>query len=548
MQRRSWLWLFVVPAIFFLAACGGGGSSSTSDTGAVQMSLTDSPAGGEMEETFDNVIITVTDIWFHMDNTVANPADGGWLKYHLASPTVVDLAHLTDGALSQVLNKNLPVGTYRQIRLLLASTEDNVVTDNTVYQYNNEVVWDNNGTPVTSPLRIPDAFHGIALYGSFTVSSTAPLHLAVDFNISNDVVRYTRHRNGVDEEEFFLKPRLRYFDLDNVGSITGQLSYDNSTSHYFVIKAEQRDAGDSVYTVKRFTGMKADNTFVLSFLRPGTYDIMIRGRNTETVIVRGVTVTKGQSTPILASGTIPVQTGTFHTANTSVSPTGAWVNFYQTLDNNATGATTEYPYEIRYRHLDPYTGHFHNPIPLSNGPIHFGTYNTGNAITFQSITPKEGLSGFLAIADAIYFQRSAPVAFDNTTAGPVFSSRLAVGAGFIPYTVSGSIFIRNRWNTGFSGMTTLDNVVIFITHGGMLVDTSLATPPAMSWTMGSQAGNTYTTGALPGGFPGAFYGIDGFGWGVSAGHADLAIGMLPAIADLRTGNDNAANFNMRKIF
>jgi hypothetical protein len=512
------------------------------------MSLTDSPAGGEMEETFDNVIITVTDIWFHMDNTVVDPSDGGWLKYHLASPAAVDLAHLTDGTLSRVLNQNLPVGTYRQIRILLASTEDNVVTDNTAYQYNNEVIWDNSGTPATSPLRIPDAFHGIALYGTFTVSDTSPLHLAIDFNISNDIVRYTRHRNGVDEDEFFLKPRLRYFDLDNVGSITGKLSYDNATRHYFVIKAEQRDAGNNVYTVKRLTGMNGDNTFVLSFLRPGTYDIMIRGRDTETVIIRGVPVTKGQNTPILTSGTIPAQTGTFYTANTSVSPTGTWVNFYQTLDNAVTGAATEYPYEIRYRHLDPYTGHFHNPIPLSNGPVHFGTYNNGGAITFQSVTPKEGLSGFLAIADAIRFHRSAPVPFDNTVAGPVFPGRLSVGTGFSPFTASGSIFIRNRWNTGWSGMTTLDNVVIFVVHGGVLVDTFHATPPSMSWTMGNQTGNTYMTGTLPGGFPGAFYGIDGFGWGFGPGHADLAIGMLPAIADLRAGNDNAANFNMRKIF
>lgn len=548
MHRRSWLWLFVVPVLFLLAACGGSGSSSTSDTGSVRMALTDSPAGGGMEETFDNVVITVTDIWFHMDNTVADPADGGWLKYHLASPAAVDLAHLTDGALFQVLDQTLPTGTYRQIRILLASTEDNVVTDNTVYRYNNEVVWDNNGTPVTSPLRIPDVSHGIALYGTFIVSDTTPLHLAIDFNISNDVVRYTRHRNGADEDEFLLKPRLRYFDLDNVGIITGQLSYDDSTRHYFVIKAEQRDAGDSVYTVKRLTGMKADNTFALSFLRPGAYDIMIRGRDTETVIIRGVTVTRGQSTPILAGGTIPVRTGTFHSADTSVSPTGAWVNFYQTLDTSATGTAMEYPYEIRYRHLDPYTGHFHNPIPLSNGPVHFGTYNSGNAVTFQPVTPTEGLSGFHAIADAIDFQRSAPVLFDNTTAGPVFSSRLSVGAGFSSFTASGSIFIRGRWNTGWSGMTTLDNVVIFVTHGGMLVDTFFATPPAMSWMTGSQTGNTYTTGALPGGFPGAFYGVDGFGWGFGPGHADLAIGMLPAIADLRTGNDNTADFRMRKIF
>lgn len=548
MTKKKWILAPAILALFILSACGGG-SSSTTDTGAVQMSLTDAPAA---EETFDNVVITVTDLWFHMDNTVVNPSDGGWLKYHLATPTVVDLAHLADGALSRVLDRNLPVGTYRQIRILLASTEDNVLVPSSGLQYNNEVVWDDNGTAVTSPLRIPDAFHGIALYGAFNVSSTAPLRLAIDFNINNDIVKYTRHRNGLDEDEFLLKPRLRYFDLDNVGSITGQLSYDNTTRHYFVIKAEQKDAGDNVYTVKRFTGMKADNTFVLSFLRPGTYDVVIRGRDTETIIIRGVPVTKGASTPILTSGRIPVTAGTFYTANTSVSPTGSWINFYQTLDNAVTGAATESPYEIRYRHLNPFTGTFHDNIPLSNGPIHFGTYNNGNAFTYTPVTPKEGLSGFIAVADAINFQRLTCNGgkFDNTSSGPVFSSRLAVRSGAQPYTASGAIFMRSRWMTGppLSAMT-LDNVVLFIVHCGIVVDTIY--PPSLqgaTWNMGNGWQQPYGTPPLPGGFPGAFYGIDGFGWGVTSGDADLAIGVAPAIADLRAGNDTAANFTMRKIF
>ncbi len=534
MKRNRLLYLLPFALILLgIAACGG---SSDTPTGTVQVSLTDAAAA---EETFDNVLVTVTEVWFHKRDT-AGPGEAGWLKYPLPVPKVVDLAHLTDGRIDNVLSQTLPVGDYRQIRVLLAPTEDN----DYLAPYNNEVVQG----PNSYPLRIPDAFHGIALQGTFHVAEASPLRLAIDFNLNNDVVRVTR--NGATE--FILKPRLRYFDLDNAGSITGTVS-SAAGQHWFVIKAEQRDAGDNVYTVKRFTGVRADNTFVISFLKPGNYDIVLRGRGVETVIVRGVPVVRGANTPLLASGTIAMPAGTDFFGNTKVSPTGAWVNFYQTLDNAITGETNEYPYEIRYRHVNPFTGFFYNSIALSNGPIHFGNYAGGNSISFQAITPGEwngGNAGFMAVADAINFTRTTcdNRTFDNTTAGPAFSSRLPVGPGSTGATASGTIFSRNRMRTAAVGMT-LDNVMLFVTHGGMVVDSFFptATQGAMTWSgnAGMMTNPAYATMPLPGGFPGAVYGIDGIGWTVSP--PTFAAG-IPGIADLRNGNDTTADFTMRKIF
>lgn len=56
---------------------------------------------------------------------------------------------------------------------------------------------------------------------------------------------------------------------------------------------------------------------------------------------------------------------------------------------------------------------------------------------------------------------------------------------------------------------------------------------------------TYSTQTLPGGFPGAYYGIDGLGWSVTP--QTFAVG-VPVLADLRAGNDNTANFTMVRIF
>jgi len=516
-KRMYWIPLLLAA---FLAGCGGGSVSDGS--GTAQISLTDAPS---TDESFDNVLITVKEVWFHK-NDAAGPGEAGWLKYPLSPPRSIDLAHLTDGAASQILDQTLPEGNYRQIRILLADTNDS----NFLSPYNNEVVVGGQ----TFPLRIPAPAHGIALVGRFQITDGGTLRLAIDFDIGHDVVKVTR--NG--QTEYLLKPRLRYFDLDIAGAIRGQVdAATRSAGLFFVFKAEQKSDDGSRYVVRRFTGIRADNTFLLSFLPPGTYDVLLRGRGVETVIVRGVPVVKGSITDLGPAINMPA--GTEFLANTTTNPTGAWVNFYQTLDTAATGVP-EAPYEIRFRHVDPFTGSFHAPIALSNGPIHFGRYNSGNAIPFHAITPTEwagGNAGFTAVADALLFQPTSFVPFDNTSAGPVFGGRMNVAAGATPYTASGTIF-------SFLGRSMqLDNNILFVVHGGLLVDAyrNLNVP----MRMGPGINAAYTTQPLPGGFPGAFYGIDGLGWSVSP--PTFAVG-IPGLADLRTGDDTSANFTMLKIF
>jgi hypothetical protein len=545
MRKASFLRIPIALAALFLTACGGGGGSAP--TGTARISLTDAPGN---EVAFDNVFITVREVWFHTSDA-AGPGDAGWLRYTLAAPKTVDLARLTDGAVSQILNQTLPVGNYQQIRILLARTED----DAYLSPYNNEAIV--GGVPYA--LRVPDADHGIRLVGSFRVTGGGTLNLAVDFDIGHDVVPF--HNFGTGEDEFLLKPRLRCFDLDNVGSITGRIdAAARAAGYFFVFKAEQPESGpgaDKTYHALRFTtvGYQGDNTvFRLSFLAPGTYDVVMRGRSVDTVIVRGVPVVKGADTDLGPAIGMPSGSGEFF-ANTAVSPTGSWVHFFQTLDNNATGAAVEYPYEIRYRHIDPFTGSFFDNIALSNGPIRFGTYNGGQAIGFATITPKEwsgGNAGFGAAADAILFDRSAYAIFDNASTGPkgipgpAFGGRLNVSAPATPATASGAIFsFLNR-------PMTLDNVYLLAVHGGMVVDSFLPTTATgpMTWTMmGGRMQAPYAWPPLPGKIPGAVYGIDGLGWsppGSPDGPA-FAVGIVPAIADLRAGDDTAANFTMARI-
>lgn len=99
----------------------------------------------------------------------------------------------------------------------------------------------------------------------------------------------------------------------------------------------------------------------------------------------------------------------------------------------------------------------------------------------------------------------------------------------------------------------MDNGVLFIVHGGMIVN-------AMS--VGQSAGNqmatggTYTMPNIPGGTPAkplpiAFYGVEAIGWSTGTMPALMrhykAIA-IPAIADLRIGDDTSTNLDMLPLW
>jgi hypothetical protein len=528
MYRKYLGALVIVLAVFILHACGGGGggSSSTTATGVSTVSLTDAPGD------FDHVYITVKDIWFHTSDT-AGPDDTGWRKYPLAAPVTVDLIALSNGVIGSPIwgNITLPVGSYQQIRLVLAGTEDNLATSASALslKYNNEVEINSN----EYPLRIPDALHGIKLAGIFQITNGGMLRLAIDFDAGHDVVDILR--NGLPE--YILKPRLAYCDLDDAGAIVGSIdpvsAATNTTSSHFVIKAEQVNdpLNPQYHVVKRWTSVNPlTGKFVLYPLKPGTYDLVLRGLGYQTIIAKGVPVTSG-TTPItptpISMITMTVATNPDYTVGASIaSPTGAWVNFYQTLQGAG-----EIPYEIRFRHFNPITGQF-SGFKLSADPVWVGTYSSGAISGLTLTAPKEGAGKFDAFADAILYDRSAvPQLISSVTPTPVSLGALNPTAPAVSRSIGGMI------NVPSMGMGMMNNGVLFAVHGGMIVNT-------ISVNTQMSGGGSYTMTNLPGGspttpLPGAFYGVEAIGWSTTA----LGIG-IPRVADLRTGDDTSINMLM----
>jgi hypothetical protein len=510
----------------FLAACGGGSSSGGggSQQAAVNLSLVDAPGD------FDHVYITVKDVWFNTSD-IADPRAANWLKYPLTTPVTVDLLALANGNMQPIWNNiQLPVGIYKQIRILLEPTYPSLTNPApSGHTYFNEVV---NGS-ITYPLHIPDADHGIKLIGAFAVKTGAVLKLAIDFDAGHDIVEF---HEGTD---YVLKPRLNYFDLDHVGAIIGKLSAGGTftTAPHFVIKAERLDSDgtNTYYVIRRWTIPRADGSFILypvSTLVTSTWDIVVRGLNQETVIIKGVPITNG-STPTSGAtnlGTIvmsPVGSQDYPVAGTIAAPTGAWVQFYQTLPG-----PNEYPYVIRFRHFNPFWGGFKQTFMLNNDQVLVGNYvSNGVTSTLTATTPMEGVGHYQAVASAILFDNSEAVPVSSATTTVAFTTPLTVASPYVSNSVTGAIVMNNP---GLMN-NMMDKGLLFAVNGGMIVNSIDVSSSMMT-------GGPYTISDLPGGTPGtplprAFYGIDAFGWSSSnALHRAIAI---PQIVDLRTGDDTA---------
>jgi hypothetical protein len=461
-------------------ACGGGsGGSGLASQGTANVSIMDAPGD------FNHVYVTLSAVWFHASN-LAGPDDAGWLKFPLSAPITVDLLSLENGSMLQAFGGiSLPAGDYQQIRVFLVDNQAALTSSAAAMNLtsNDEVYYDNaSGASTTAPLEIVSPSKGVAIYGTFHVSSTAPIDLALDFDVNRDVLKFY----AGNMEDFVLKPRLSYFDLSHVGAITGSVECSDLLANGgagfawgIVVKAETPSADGSYETVDRETGLNVDLasdtcTFTLfpvhipSGASTANYDVMIRGRNMASIIVKGVPVQVGtdpSTATELSADPLMLTQGTEYTANMPanmpVSPTGADIHFYQTVP----GTTASY--EIRTQSVNPFTGIFTDNEPLSVDALQVGAYVAGGDPTLAAVTPAEGLGGFVPYGTAPYFARTEAQSGTLTPAATNPASftlgALDIASGASADSISGNL---TQTTAG-----TFDSGYLIVSHDGYIVTT-----------------------------------------------------------------------------
>ncbi|HEY3423722.1 MAG TPA: DUF4382 domain-containing protein [Negativicutes bacterium] len=547
-------------SMMIMAGCGSnsgaGVSSNSGPTGKATIKLTDEP-----NINYDHVWITVTEAWFHKLD-IDDPADTGWIKFPLPTPMTIDLSKLTAGATQDVWKGLvLPTGTYRQIRVFLAPTENAALPSlPSGVKFNNEVDYTDSSGVHQAPLRVPAPTQGIKIIPDTPVVITegSDLKLALDFNVSEDVIQIFRQgqfssaqATPSNTKEFLLKARLKYFDLNNAAVITGTIArpgfgnfsgsgFGNFSSNQIIVKAEQPNASKTFRVVRNSTTIDSSGKFTLYPLpifgnaSTASYDLVISGRNIDTMIITGVKARKGTNTTNAAvASTQPISTVTDtnkFNVQVNVKPAGAWVSFYQTLP------TDPVPYEIKTSHINPFSikGEFPNPVELPAGPLQVAAWNNTGPLTFSPVTPVEGVGNFKAAAVALLFTRSAYINASSLTPLLNFNT-LTLTAPASNKTISGNIIVKDPG---------LNRGVMLITKGGLLVDNLDVSSQMKVGT------NPYTTGNLPGGvaatpLPNAFYDLFVLGWDAAQPDTTAATGIATGV-DLQTTN-GTADITMNKI-
>jgi len=545
--------LAALGTLFALVACGGGGGASStpapppSSGGAAVLSV--ALAGGA-SPGIDHLWVTVTGLALHADAShVYGDGDSGWVVATLAAPMTLDLADpaLSQGQSVSLLKQSIPtLGTFAQLRLLLAASDPNTTLAASAVArgltYNDQVQYTDAGGVHVVPLELPDPLSGTRLLTPFNLSADTTTPLSIEWNASASLVR--RASTG-GPDRFTLRNELQLYNqqlltalgdgsLQIDGSIFDSISGQLDTSgfctgashagciHDVVASATSISADSRFHAEVRSVNVGANGSFLLYPLpSQSLYDVVIRGGNMETIVVRNVFVDptgilKPAPTALSSTATpiVPVlDTGERAvTVTDALAPAGSRVFFGQTIAGSGGGAgSTDIPYAIEAGAADPATGRLLDPVTLPGGPLHYATYNAstdGNGVppAFTTVTPTEGAGAWTVWSQGTLATTTsasttlAAAATSVVAPAPLAASGLA--SGTVNVTLSGTssnaadhaeLVVSNDGGT----VAVVDVSPLLASHGGATAvgvpsGTSGASPAAAIYGV---AVHTWVSGA-----------------------------------------------------
>jgi hypothetical protein len=536
-------------------------AASSNTKGQVNLALTDGPS-----DNFNHVWVTVSAVSFHTSATeVWSASDATWQTVTLPAPVTIDMAALNNGTLNNLFaGMALPNGTYRQIRLFFAgpdaaltasaqATMDDEATPQPL-QWNDQVEYTNSrGTVEEAALEMAYATQGVQLLGTFAVNSGTPLNLAVDFDLDKIIVPFRFN----DMTAFTMRGNLAYFDLNQSGAVTGTVDPSAlcpsgqpaaTCAYNLFVHAELLSSDGARHYAARTTSINpATGQFTL-FPLPAvdangnalTYDVVIRGRNMNTMLVTGLAPVAG-STP--ASGAIQVQSSLLEPTITAdeyaaqfssaLQPlTSGWSIYQQTLPGGV-------PYEVRWGNTDPLVGTLFSPIKLEVAPLLVAPYNGGAALGFNPVTPVEGLGGYnVATNDVAYYTLSSNTLINAPAVGAVSTT-----VSFAPPSPTLDASVQNGTISGtitVSGTGSYDHASLVLARFASIVtatDVSAALTGSGSFTLSS-----IPSGSAAAPVPGAYYYAYLVFYNAGSGKRGLIV-PIPNFIDLRTTN-SVSNLNI----
>lgn len=275
-RTLSWTGLGLVAS--GLVACGG--TSDSTPTGTLRLAMTDAPACG-----YDHVYVTVNKIRVNQSATADGTELTGWRELSI-SPQRVDLLALNNGVLRELGSLPLPVGTYQQVRLVLADNPANPTPANPLA---NALVL--SGTTNEIALTTPSGQQsGYKLQARFDVLSGQVADMVLDFDACRSVVKAGAFGR------YNLKPVVSVIRRLTT-AIEGYV--DPAMAAGVVVSTRDPDNNLRATAPDPTTGK-----FTLAYLPESThYTVVVAGQNLTTAAVTGVPVSLAADRGVTALNT-----------------------------------------------------------------------------------------------------------------------------------------------------------------------------------------------------------------------------------------------------
>ncbi len=484
-----------------------------------------------------HLYVTVKEFWL-TTQADATPSSGQWVRKVLSDPVTLDLATLNGGATTALDSLEMDVGTYAQIRLVLAGVEEDLTKSASTLGLNwNDAVeyLDASGTSHLVPLELPYPGGSLLSPISIKLGGSSLLEASASSEETGSVIFDIDALHGLvildddGDTRALLNPDLQAADASRSGTITGTLDVSGIATGIdgIVVSAEVVDADNARHSIVQSTRPRSDGSFTLNPLPAeesdqGPYDIVVHGPGISTLLVTGVPVQAGQSTSLQASG-IPLSAASSFLVNTSSTVHGGTrAEFYQTLP------TDSKPYLIASAPVNPFGAGFDTDLALSTRTLVHGVYNGGNAISFSTANPQEGLARYQVATDSHWRARSAFQTVAGNSAGSTTTQFIGLLQPALPAnasagSISGTIF--------FGTVRRYDSLQVIVSRGGRIVDTL-----DLGSSIGANSAINFTIAGVPALTADAVYDLSVRAWNSAQPGDTLVRAALTSQVDLRQGS------------
>ena len=255
---------FLTCALVLLASCsgggGGGGGGSPSGTGTLTITATDAP--------LDHAMVSEARIWIDRI-TIHGDADAesGFLTVYDGAPIEMNLLQLNNGVVQTLAQRDLPAGSYRQLRLYVDRARLVLVNGN---------VYTSEAGNLTMPSLAQSGFK-VFIDPPVEIVDAASTTLLLDFDLSK-TFRPIPNNDPLNATTYSLHPVIHAANLSTTGEVRGVVTTGDGQGGFtpvehatvYVLPAAETDVDNRVAS----TFTTSSGHYAILGVAPGTYDVL----------------------------------------------------------------------------------------------------------------------------------------------------------------------------------------------------------------------------------------------------------------------------------